>query len=104
VDGRDLRAQINGARVTREAPERSMEKSHFTASDQASGRSYVISGQDSCIEQINDQRVIAGSRVAPGLAQWIALIYPQKDLSHPSLRSTWCAIRLLASSPLATLK
>jgi hypothetical protein len=44
-------------------------------------------------------RVIAVSRVAPGLAQWITLIYHQKDLSRPSRRSTWCTIglhRLLA--------
>jgi hypothetical protein len=76
-----------------------MEKSRFTTSNQASGRSYVVNGQDPCIEQINDRRVIAVSRVAPGLAQWIALIYHQKDLSRPSRRSTWRTIglhRLLA--------
>jgi Ni/Co efflux regulator RcnB len=39
------------------------------------------------------------SKVALGLAQWIVLIYHQKDLSRPSRRSTWCTIglhRLLA--------
>jgi hypothetical protein len=76
-----------------------MEKSCFPTSNQVGRRSYVVSGQDPCIEKINDWRVIVGSRVAPGLAQWIALIYPREDLSRPSEANTWHAIgapRLLA--------
>jgi hypothetical protein len=68
-----------------------MEKSHFLTSNQASGQRYDVNGQDPCIEQINDRRVITVSRVAPGLAQWIALIYIsfKKDLIHPSGEDTW---------------
>jgi hypothetical protein len=43
--------------------------------------------------------VIVVSIIVPGLAQWITLIYHQKDLSRPSRRSTWRTIglhRLLA--------
>jgi hypothetical protein len=68
-----------------------MEKYHFSTSNQESGQRYDVNDQDPCIEQINNRRVIVVSRVAPGLAQWIALIYIsfKKDLNRPSREDTW---------------
>jgi hypothetical protein len=67
----------------------------FQSSERAK---YVVNGQDPCIEKINDRWVIAVSRVAPGLAQWIALIYHQKR-SQPSIPEAYVAHDWAPSPP-----
>jgi hypothetical protein len=64
-----------------------------------------FNGKDPSIDQIDDRRVIAVSRVAPGLAQWIALIYHRRDnQDRPSRGTRGARLGSIASSRIATLK